>query len=435
MKNLNDSDAYKVGDRVSHPKFGKGAVTATEKAKLPKESDRVQVLFDSVGSKWLALKYARLVLLGTGEGRGVAHIETGSRIEHPEHGECVVTYVGDEYVGVRFENGKDALLRRTSFDRNEIEEGAALSVTEETETVKADLPWPDSTFTFEAADTKHFMGSHWEPFVDDPAEVFKRIPEILPQALPQTGYGEHHLATQKIPDEWATGYQLVWPLRVNGLSLMVRVNKLQQQSELVSYFPFFAEGSQCSLTLLQVIAWEGGCEAQITVTWGEAEVIFFDSQYLLNRAWYEAGNRYDFVLTGLAYSACPSTIFTMPARQNPETVAWMERLAAERGEEPPEEMAEINLTGMAMFLPVDEWDKDEYKFRAPIKQVKSFQDYLGQDGWKVRATIFRFGDEDGNLDIVITRRAWKGDAPPQVGQDIEGTLWLQGYLWFPHKPT
>jgi hypothetical protein len=30
-----------------------------------------------------------------------------------------------------------------------------------------------------------------------------------------------------------------------------------------------------------------------------------------------------------------------------------------------------------------------------------------------------------------TRPVRPGDAPPQVGQDIEGHLWLQGYLWMP----
>jgi hypothetical protein len=43
----------------------------------------------------------------------------------------------------------------------------------------------------------------------------------------------------------------------------------------------------------------------------------------------------------------------------------------------------------------------------------------------------RFGDEDADLDILITRPAWTGDARPQVGQDIEGRLWLQGHLWMP----
>jgi len=365
----------------------------------------------------------------------MGHIEIGNTIEHPEHGSGVVTYVGENYIGFRFDSGGNALLKRSSFERQNGEENSVLPAVEEKKIVKADLSWPDSTFTFEGADARHFMGSRWEPFVEDSTEIFKRIPEILPQALPQTGYGEHYPALKKIPADWTTGYQLVWPLRVNGMSLMVRANESQQQSELVSFFPFFAEGSQTTLTLRQVDVWEGECEAQVTAEWGEAKIAFFDTQYLLNRAWYEAGKRYDFILTGLAYSACPSTIFKMPARQNPEELAWLKQLAAERGEEPPEEMTEIDLTGMAMFLPVDAWDKDDYKFRAPIKQVKAFQDFLGQDGWKVRATVFRFGDADADLDIVITRRAWGSDAQPQVGQDIEGTLWLQGYLWYPHKPA
>ncbi|MDZ7656339.1 MAG: hypothetical protein U0997_10380 [Sulfurimicrobium sp.] len=365
------------------------------------------------------------------------HIEIGNMIEHPEHGSGVVTYVGENYIGFRFDSGGNALLKRSSFENQNGEENSVLPAVEEKKMAKADLPWPDSTFKFEGANARHFMGAHWEPFVDDSTELLKRIPEILPQALPQalpqTGYGEHHPATKKIPPDWATGYQLVWPLRVNGMSLMIRSNESQKQSELVSVFPFFAEGSQSALTLRQVDVWESECEAQITAGWGEAEIAFFDTQYLLNRAWYEAGKRYDFILTGLAYSACPSTIFKMPVHQNPEELAWLKQLAAERGEEPPEEMTEINLTGMAMFLPIDAWDKDDYKFRAPIKEVKAFQDFLGQDGWRVRATVFRFGDADADLDIVITRRAWGSDAPPQVGQDIEGSLWLQGYLWYPHK--
>jgi hypothetical protein len=374
-----------------------------------------------------------LMLLTGYHGGGMDHIEIGNTIEHPEHGSGVVTYVGENYIGFRFDSGGNALLKRSSLERQNGEGSSVLPAVEEKKIVKAELPWPASTFTFEGASARHFMGAHWEPFVDDSTELLKRIPEILPQALPQTGYGEHYPAPKKIPPDWTTGYQLVWPLRVSGMSLMIRSNESQQQSELVSLFPFFAEGSQAALTLRQVDVWEGECEAQITAGWGEAEITFFDTQYLLNRAWYEAEKSYDFILTGLAYSACPSTIFKMPARQNPEELSWLKQLAAERGEEPPEEMTEIDLTGMAMFLPVDAWDKDDYKFRAPIKQVKEFQDLLGQDGWKVRTTVFRFGDADADLDIVITRRAWGGDAPPQAGQDIEGTLWLQGYLWYPHK--
>ncbi len=41
----------------------------------------------------------------------------------------------------------------------------------------------------------------------------------------------------------------------------------------------------------------------------------------------------------------------------------------------------------------------------------------------------REGDEELELDILITRRSWQGSEAPAIGQDIEGTLWLQGFLW------
>jgi hypothetical protein len=40
----------------------------------------------------------------------------------------------------------------------------------------------------------------------------------------------------------------------------------------------------------------------------------------------------------------------------------------------------------------------------------------------------RFNAIDREYNIVITRRVWRGDQPPAVGQDIEGQLWLQGRL-------
>jgi DNA helicase-2/ATP-dependent DNA helicase PcrA len=48
---------FRLGQRVSHPKFGEGVVLDTEGKGT---SARVQVNFEAVGSKWLVLAYARL---------------------------------------------------------------------------------------------------------------------------------------------------------------------------------------------------------------------------------------------------------------------------------------------------------------------------------------------------------------------------------------
>jgi DNA helicase-2/ATP-dependent DNA helicase PcrA len=54
-------NGFRLGQRVSHPKFGEGVVLNTEGKGT---SARIQVNFEAVGSKWLVLAYARLDPIG-----------------------------------------------------------------------------------------------------------------------------------------------------------------------------------------------------------------------------------------------------------------------------------------------------------------------------------------------------------------------------------
>ena len=56
-----DSSGFRLGQRVSHPKFGDGVVLNFEGQG---GSARVQVNFEAVGSKWLVIAYARLQAIG-----------------------------------------------------------------------------------------------------------------------------------------------------------------------------------------------------------------------------------------------------------------------------------------------------------------------------------------------------------------------------------
>lgn len=353
----------------------------------------------------------------------------GSRIEHPVHGPGTVTSVGTDYLGIAFDAGGEALIRRAAFEQ----QAQAPTADESAPTARTTLPWPQSTFVAEPADTPHYLGSHWDPFVEDSDEIIRRLPDIIHGALVQTGYGEARKPPLDAPPDWPLGFQLVWPLREQGIALIVRHE--EQENLLVSLFPFSASGSQQTLTLREVSVWKGGLEAQIEADWGDASVTFFDTQYLINRAWYEAGKSYDFILTGLAYSANVAERREWKIDQHADVVAWLNQ-HLEEGDEPHEDATTVSLDGTALFLPVEGWDTDDYSFHAPVKSVTEFQGWLGQDGWRVSATVMRVGEgeRDADLDIVITRRAWAGAAPPQVGQDIEGRLWLQGYLWMPEFP-
>lgn len=89
---------------------------------------------------------------------------------------------------------------------------------------------------------------------------------------------------------------------------------------------------------------------------------------------------------------------------------------------------QMSREGSSVLVPIEGWDRDDYPFRGPVRTLKVFDDWLGQSGWRVTVRVMRLDAEDAELDIFITKRAWSGHEPLRVGQDLEGTLRLQGRL-------
>jgi hypothetical protein len=59
--------------------------------------------------------------------------------------------------------------------------------------------------------------------------------------------------------------------------------------------------------------------------------------------------------------------------------------------------------------------------------------YANNRVWLLKTTVIRGLKTDADLDvnILVAQRVW-GDKPlPKICEDIEGVLWLQGYLWRP----
>lgn len=351
----------------------------------------------------------------------------GQRLEHPEHGPATVIYLGENYVGLEFDKGENALLRIDSFESQP--QTGLLASMDDALPLPENLPWPMSTFVCEDAEAEHFLGAHWGPFVEDPKEIILRLPEMVQTAKVKNGYGDIVKPARNLPEDWQKGCILAWPSPQRGIAVGL---KLTPEANVVAgMYPFITEGSQHLLRLRRVNVWEDGIMAQIAATCGEADLSFFDTDFVANRGWYESGSVQDFILAGIAYGAKPSDVFELPFTPNPEQIEWERVLAERRGEEPPDVPENFNLCGMAMLLPMHDGDIDEYSFRGPVKQVSSFDDFLGQSGWRMRVTVLRLAEGDFDLDIYVTRRAWRGQEPPQEGGDVEGTLWLQGRLWNP----
>ena len=287
--------------------------------------------------------------------------------------------------------------------------------------------WPDCTFWRESQDQEHYCGSHWDPFYENVDYLFDELPTIISQAKPFRAFSDMHPGPHKIPVDWTRGFSLCWPNADCGLIITLRI--AETANEVVNLFPFVNDGTEARIEVEKVFVWISGLEAQIEGYWNDCPVTFFDISFPDNRAWYEAGKHRNFILSGIAYEAGPPKVAKLalePDSAGAERLRGdLERIGLGLSDE---WKPELHLEDSAIFLPISGWDRDDYQFRGPVREVSPFGDLLGQSGWRVRVTVMRFDDEDADLDVFVTRRAWSSDKPPEVGQDIEGTLWLQGQL-------
>ena len=284
--------------------------------------------------------------------------------------------------------------------------------------------WPDDTFVWEDESREHYCGTHWEPFFGSPEEIFERLPEIIPYLAFGYTFGETHGGPHDIPPDWTMGRYLYWPNWNRGLVATLRISGTEP--ELMNISPYAGVGIQATIEIEKIHVWTSGTEAQIEGVWGESPVSFFDLHFLGNRAWYETGKRREFILTGIAYEA------RMPKVDKLELTPASWAAISRRIQVSPTEGNGpcIGLEGSCIFIPIADWDRDDYRFRGPVRKVTAFDDWLGQSGWKARVGVMEFEGKSLDLDIFITQRAWNDSEPPRVGLDIEGSLWLQGKLWY-----
>ena len=359
-------------------------------------------------------------------------LRVGAKIKHFEYGLGTITSVGDDYIRVKLADGKHGFFRKDDLASSEPETDTA-----------ADKPvlqrtWPDNTFIWETEDQlkEHSLGSHWRPFYEDSYHITDTLAELIPLMSLHQGFGNFYPAPGKIPQEWPHGAHLCWPNPNCGLVMTILVEK--NAGSMASLYPQNSAGMEVSIEIKQIFVWHGGLEAQIEGKWGDTEIAFFDTAFLINRGWYAAGETCQFILSGIAYTAKPAEINELRVSQPRElTSGLQEVMAEEKGIEPPtiEELETFNLEDSALLFPITEWDRDDYWFRGRVCEVSQFDNWLGQSGWKARVTVHRFGksqEKDANLDVFITERSWSGSKPPEVGQDIEGDIWLQGRLWSAH---
>jgi hypothetical protein len=355
-------------------------------------------------------------------------LREGDQVVHPLFG--LGTVLADEAKGrveVAFDGTdeqkllvlKYALLRRVDVDEERaIASQRAASFAE--------------SFSFEH-DDEHASGSHWPPFYEDFKEsVIGRLPELLAQADVAMGVSSFdRYRAPPLPASWPKGFKLRWPQQADSLHVLLR--QTDSANMVTNLFPVIGRGTQETLVIDKVHVWTSGIEAQVAARLGDACITFFDTDFVFSTGWYRAGAKAEFILSGLAYQCEPANEPDIVMDGHSPMLAHFRAAARLSGDDPGAEPGTLGMKGAAILLPIDGWDRDDYQFRGTIGAVRPYP-MLDVEGWLLTVCVLRSldgSDREFNLNILVTRRVWQEQSPPEVGQDVRGALWLQGRLWLP----
>jgi hypothetical protein len=285
----------------------------------------------------------------------------------------------------------------------------------------------DETFDYED-NQEHFVGSHFDPFFENmEKDVMLNIPKYMKSSSVVKPYKNELIKDEPTDDpKWQKGYVLSYPNKesIDGIGSICGIVEEDENVQFISMFPWVDKGQVYSFSLEKVYVWDNGHEAQIKIDIGFTSVCFYDIHYPLNKKWYLQGNSYKFQILGIAYEA-------MYRKETEIEVDTSEELAKALDIEPGT-MRKYTLTGMASFLCINSWDRDDYSFSGLITKVEEiYLEMTNEKAWVCSTSVLKEGGGDGieyDIDILITPKVWKKDKAPKVGDDIEGSLCLQGKL-------
>jgi hypothetical protein len=202
---------------------------------------------------------------------------------------------------------------------------------------------------------------------------------------------------------------------------------------LFSAYPIALDGIVQTVTIDHLAPWEYGIEGWIhaKVAGDAASISFFDTMYFAGSDQLAPGQQVDVSLAGIAYWLRPIQMRSFEIKEGP---MWeMERAKRlENGETEKEanRPVEIHMTGASIFLPRGGEDiPDDAQFQGVIEALDSFE-HDGQRIYRMEMVVMRPDDEEFRIAVFASEYALEGYVP-QLGEDVEGILWLQGHITGP----
>jgi hypothetical protein len=203
-----------------------------------------------------------------------------------------------------------------------------------------------------------------------------------------------------------------------------------RHNEFITAFPIMSAGIRHQMAIDGFQPLDLPMESLVDAVDHDFSLSFFDPCFYRNRFTYKVGEKHVFSLAALAYSLRQPEVMEYDIDAGPLLEIERQNLLKENPNADANSVksVRISLARMAACFPHKDYPA-AYEIRSPVKSVEWFQ-FEDQDFCCLRVTLVRMGeDADEDFDILLYAASHVlHDYKPQVGDDVEAVIWLQGNL-------
>lgn len=275
---------------------------------------------------------------------------------------------------------------------------------------------------------EHFegLGDIWDAYFGEKKDendigVFNFVPDVI-----QNGKLAHAVKTEDDSRNAILFYvhkpSKTSPVGFEGASIL---NSKSKHLEFASIYPIF-DASASTVRIQDIYAWGNGVEGEVAVSYEGSEQIIgcFLRDFAVHFPKLSRGSLCRMELSALAFSLKKSSNEPIILNSGKAYEFMLQEFLAENPGKTRSDFpsAEVCLDGSVMLFPTGY--ASELEYRLPVESVEPFEAY-GVKGVKI-GTTFSTGAVNGNSTkgtLYATEFVY-GDYIPQVGDDIQGIMWM-----------
>lgn len=235
---------------------------------------------------------------------------------------------------------------------------------------------------------------HWLALGFDALGVNALIDSRRHRAFPAMHNKHMFTSIGRNPEQLKPGN--LWVEGLYGYRLAMVADTSNNGNVLVSMYPWFEIGKEFTAEINEVGEYENELEARIhaiiDVEGGQIPLCYFDPLYAEYRQYYKQGIKFRVLLSAMAYGI--------------DSVA------------PP---------GLQALEAAQVYGPDDYHFHGVVHKIDALQ-LFDLPAWRVWITVINDTGAQITLPLIVSDHARMGNNLPQVGDEISGYMWLQGWL-------